>query len=83
MPGWSRVEYLGKVDRAAVGEIFERASAGIVLLKPTANYLRSHPTKMFEYMALGRPIVSTRMSMIPEILDGCGALVPLSFFGLR
>src|SRR5207249_2160128 len=27
-------------------------------------------------MALGRPIVSTRVSMIPEILDGSGLLVP-------
>ena len=27
-------------------------------------------------MALARPIVSTTVSMIPEILDGCGCLVP-------
>jgi glycosyltransferase involved in cell wall biosynthesis len=26
-------------------------------------------------MALGRPIVSTRVSMIPEILEGCGLLM--------
>jgi glycosyltransferase involved in cell wall biosynthesis len=26
-------------------------------------------------MAMGRPIVSTSVSMIPEILDGCGLLV--------
>jgi len=26
-------------------------------------------------MALARPVVSTRVSMIPEILDGCGAIV--------
>ena len=34
------------------------------------------PAKLFDAMALGRPIVSTRVSMIPEILEGCGALVP-------
>jgi glycosyltransferase involved in cell wall biosynthesis len=33
------------------------------------------PAKLFDAMALGRPIVSTRVSMIPEILEGCGALV--------
>jgi glycosyltransferase involved in cell wall biosynthesis len=27
-------------------------------------------------MALGRPVVSTAVSMIPEILDGCGVVVP-------
>jgi len=30
---------------------------------------------LFDAMALGRPIVSTRVSMIPEILDGCGLVV--------
>jgi glycosyltransferase involved in cell wall biosynthesis len=34
------------------------------------------PAKLFDAMALGRPVVSTRVSMIPEILDGCGLLVP-------
>ncbi len=33
------------------------------------------PAKIFDAMALARPIVSTRASMIPEILDGCGLLV--------
>lgn len=33
------------------------------------------PAKLFDAMALGRPIVSTRVSMIPEILEGCGVLV--------
>jgi glycosyltransferase involved in cell wall biosynthesis len=33
------------------------------------------PAKIFDAMALGRPVVSTRVSMIPEILDGCGLLV--------
>jgi glycosyltransferase involved in cell wall biosynthesis len=36
------------------------------------------PAKLFDAMALARPIVATRVSMIPEILDGggCGVLVP-------
>ncbi len=35
------------------------------------------PAKLFDAMALARPIVATRVSMIPEILDGggCGVLV--------
>jgi glycosyltransferase involved in cell wall biosynthesis len=33
------------------------------------------PAKLFDAMALGRPVVSTRVSMIPEILEGCGLLV--------
>lgn len=33
------------------------------------------PAKLFDAMALGRPVVSTRVSMIPEILEGAGLLV--------
>src|SRR5437899_3924722 len=33
------------------------------------------PAKLFDAMALARPIVSTTVSMIPEILDGCGLVV--------
>ena len=33
------------------------------------------PAKLFDAMALGRPVVSTRVSMIPEVLDGCGLVV--------
>jgi len=34
------------------------------------------PAKLFDAMALGRPVVATTVSMIPEILEGCGLLVP-------
>lgn len=33
------------------------------------------PAKLFDAMAMGRPIVSTRVSDIPTILDGCGVIV--------
>lgn len=33
------------------------------------------PAKLFDAMALARPIVATAMSEIPEILDGCGLVV--------
>ena len=31
--------------------------------------------KIFDAMALAKPVVSTRVSMIPEILEGCGVVV--------
>jgi len=33
------------------------------------------PAKVFEAMAMAKPIVATRMSDLPEILDNCGLLV--------
>ncbi|MFQ6100776.1 MAG: glycosyltransferase family 4 protein [Anaerolineae bacterium] len=34
------------------------------------------PAKIFDAMAMARPIVSTAVSDIPQILDGCGITVP-------
>lgn len=33
------------------------------------------PAKVFDAMAMAKPIISTEVSDIPEILDGCGWIV--------
>jgi glycosyltransferase involved in cell wall biosynthesis len=43
--------------------------------RKTSDTIGQVPAKLFDAMALGRPVVSTRVSMIPEILEGCGLLV--------
>ena len=43
--------------------------------RATTDTVGQVPAKLFDAMALGRPIVSTAVSMIPEILEGCGVLV--------
>jgi glycosyltransferase involved in cell wall biosynthesis len=44
--------------------------------RATTDTVGQVPAKLFDAMALGRPLVSTSVSMIPEILDGCGLIVP-------
>jgi len=53
------------------------AAADVVAVpqRATSDTLGQVPAKIFDAMALGRPVVSTRVSMIPEILEGCGLLV--------
>src|SRR5262245_13531404 len=41
----------------------------------TTDTVGQVPAKLLDAMALGRPVISTRVSMIPEILEGCGLLV--------
>ncbi len=62
----------------AFEEIPSFLSAADVVVVPqrdTPDTRGQVPAKLFDAMALGRPIVSTRVSMIPEILEGCGLLV--------
>jgi glycosyltransferase involved in cell wall biosynthesis len=44
--------------------------------RATSDTIGQVPAKIFDAMALARPVVSTSVSMIPEILAGAGVLVP-------
>ncbi|MNR75245.1 GDP-mannose-dependent alpha-(1-6)-phosphatidylinositol monomannoside mannosyltransferase [compost metagenome] len=53
------------------------AAADVVALPQQAEpaSLGQMPMKLFEAMAMGCPVVSTRLADIPEVLDGCGLVV--------
>src|SRR5690606_28720925 len=57
--GWSRMRFHGRLDRRRVAELFENATAGLVVLHPTVNYLEAYPVKLFEYMAAGLPVIAS------------------------
>jgi glycosyltransferase involved in cell wall biosynthesis len=76
-PGWARVNQLGFLDRAGVREVMSRSVAGMVTLLPVPNHLDSHPTKMFEYMSSGIPVIASNFPLWREIIEGhqCGICV--------
>ncbi len=50
------------------------ATAGLALLKPVGDYTESYPTKLFEYMALGLPVVTADFPLYEAIVEkhACG-----------
>jgi glycosyltransferase involved in cell wall biosynthesis len=76
-PGWRRVRFLGQVGRAEVVAAMQDARAGLVLNHATPNYVDAYSTKMFEYMALGIPVVCSDFPLWREIVGGaqCGITV--------
>jgi len=73
LPGW--------VDRTQMGALFASSRVGLVPLHPEANYLESYPTKMFEYMSAGLPVVVSDFPLWRRIVEDaqCGLLVdPMS-----
>ncbi len=66
---------LNRIPIAQVPDYLAAADVVVVPQRDSSDTRGQVPAKLFDAMALGRPIVSTRVSMIPEILDGCGLLV--------
>ena len=71
------VEFTGLVSHPRVHDYILDADVCLALLHPDPNYLRSLPTKMFEYMMMGRPVVVSEFPMWSEIVEdaGCGYAV--------
>jgi glycosyltransferase involved in cell wall biosynthesis len=69
------IRLVGRVPIAEVPAYLSAADVVVVPQRESHDTRGQVPAKIFDAMALARPIVSTRVSMIPEILEGCGLLV--------
>jgi glycosyltransferase involved in cell wall biosynthesis len=78
LPGWSRVDYRGHLDRDGVRSVLAQASIGLALFHPVQSYIDSQPVKLFEYMAAGIPIIASDFPRFRSIIEthGCGLCVP-------
>jgi glycosyltransferase involved in cell wall biosynthesis len=79
LPGWDKVNYVGKIPHADVKDLYSKSVAGMAL-----NYSNQAKgegtlgnTKIFEYMETGLPIICTNYKLWQEIIDEyeCGICV--------
>ena len=71
------VDYRGYVDPAALPALLAQADVGIVLIQPEPRYRVALPTKMFECMAAGLPVIVSDFPLWRGIVEGadCGLTV--------
>jgi glycosyltransferase involved in cell wall biosynthesis len=77
-PGWAEVDYVGVVVPEEARELMLQARVGLLLLQDTpAHRGGALPTKLFEYLAAGLPVIASDFEhWRPIILDNdCGLLV--------
>jgi glycosyltransferase involved in cell wall biosynthesis len=57
--------------------IIAQCDIGLAILQPIPNYIESYPTKLFEYMAMGLPVIASNFQLYKEIVEGnnCGICV--------
>ena len=70
----NNVTFHGYTDQKIALRHARRSLAGIALLKPVADYPESFPTKLFEYMALKLPVITSAFPVYRQIVarSECG-----------
>ena len=71
------VHLLGGLPPLKAMPIMARCHIGLALLEPLPNLIESYPTKMFEYMALGLPVVASDFPLYRDVVERheCGICV--------
>jgi glycosyltransferase involved in cell wall biosynthesis len=77
LPGYRRICLLGWLKPEEVYKELRFADVGLVCLHPEPYYIVACPTKLFEYMAAGLPLVASNFPLWKDIVEGnnCGICV--------
>ena len=71
-----RIRIVGQIPFDEVPRFLAAADVVAVPQRATSDTVGQVPAKLVDAMAMARPIVATAVSMIPEMLAGCGVVVP-------
>ncbi len=68
----------GRLGRSEIASLLNESLVGLCLFQPEPNHLHAMPTKIFEYMAAGLPVITSDLPKSKEIVEtaGCGFAVP-------
>lgn len=67
--GLDNVHFHGRLPAPEAWKIAAQCHIGLALLQPIPNYTESYPTKMFEYMAMGLPVIVSDFALYRDIVE--------------
>jgi glycosyltransferase involved in cell wall biosynthesis len=75
--GLPDVRFHGARPPREAWRIIRGCTVGLAVIQPKPNYVGSYPTKIFEYMALGMPVVASDFPLYRRVVEesGCGICV--------
>ncbi len=73
----THIKFYGRLALYDGLEYSLRAKAGLSILKPRGNYIYSYSTKVFEYMAIGLPVITSNFKLYKDVIErhNCGICV--------
>ena len=73
--GWA--EFTGRLQPKQGWSLMAQCHVGMAVLQDSPNFIESYPTKLFEYMLLKLPIITSNFPLYAEIIQEsqCGILV--------
>lgn len=74
---WKKINELGFLNRKELTKVLARSKIGLATLLPADNHINALPTKMFEYMLAGIPVIASDFPLWKKIIEGenCGICV--------
>ena len=82
----SQIHFYGRLPLEEGYKMAKNMDIGICLIWPMKNSIESYPTKLFEYMRCGLPIITSNFPLYREVIEenNCGVCIdPLNVLELK
>jgi glycosyltransferase involved in cell wall biosynthesis len=73
----NNVKFYGEMPLLDGLQYSRNAKIGLSILKPIENYTKSYSTKIFEYMTLGMPVITSNFQLYKDVVErfNCGICI--------
>lgn len=63
------LRFYGRMDLVEGYKISKKCKVGLAVLKPIENYVKSYPTKIFEYMSIKLPVITSNFELYKDVIE--------------
>ncbi len=63
------IKFYGRMDLIEGYALSKKCKVGLAVLKPIKNYVKSYPTKIFEYMSIKLPVITSNFELYKNVVE--------------